>query len=276
MAFKREGDDLSQLNALRKRRVADLLASYIPEDEAILMKNGRYACSICFSRPVFDTVDMLAVHRTGKKHVAGLQRFYSKKRGLQLEIQKRRHQEHVREEELGAGGQQAPLLSETRRIAHHVLLKAAPYNSCCKRNWPRSDDHTATPGHSKTTPSNWQSPAGGVTELPRVAEGSWTTDTQPTTSLQAEEHKQADNANVATSGRRSHVERAAGTKKKGRRKSQATPPPAPADPEKQKLAEHYLKLRSAGWIPDGCGRWTRDEAAEFDSDEEEPPPLPLP
>ncbi|GCC40262.1 hypothetical protein chiPu_0024383, partial [Chiloscyllium punctatum] len=40
MAFKREGDDLSQLNVLRKRRVADLLASYIPEDEAVLMRNG--------------------------------------------------------------------------------------------------------------------------------------------------------------------------------------------------------------------------------------------
>ncbi|XP_067878858.1 sodium channel modifier 1 isoform X4 [Heterodontus francisci] len=145
MAFKREGDDLSQLNALRKRRVADLLASYIPEDEAILMKNGRYACSVCYNRPVFDTVDMLAVHRTGKRHVAGLQRFYRNKWSLRLEIQKRRHQQHVREEEeeAGAGGQQtgtelAPLLSQTRRITHHALLKAAPYNSCCKRTrFPR-------------------------------------------------------------------------------------------------------------------------------------------
>lgn len=30
----------------------------------------RYACTVCFHRPVFDTLDMLTVHRTGKKHIA--------------------------------------------------------------------------------------------------------------------------------------------------------------------------------------------------------------
>ncbi|MEE6491530.1 hypothetical protein FKM82_016251 [Ascaphus truei] len=43
MSFKRDGDDSCQLNVLKKRRVADLLASYIPEDEALLLKNGRCA-----------------------------------------------------------------------------------------------------------------------------------------------------------------------------------------------------------------------------------------
>ena len=28
----------------------------------------RYACTVCGHRPVFDTVDMLAIHRQGKKH----------------------------------------------------------------------------------------------------------------------------------------------------------------------------------------------------------------
>uniref|UniRef100_A0A8C5P5I4 Uncharacterized protein n=1 Tax=Jaculus jaculus TaxID=51337 RepID=A0A8C5P5I4_JACJA len=41
MSFKREGDDWSQLNVLKKRRVGDLLASYIPEDEALMLRDGR-------------------------------------------------------------------------------------------------------------------------------------------------------------------------------------------------------------------------------------------
>lgn len=30
-------------------------------------------------------------------------------------------------------------------------------------------------------------------------------------------------------------------------------------------------LRSSGWIPDGTGKWLKDDNVEFDSDEEEPP-----
>ncbi|XP_067878856.1 sodium channel modifier 1 isoform X2 [Heterodontus francisci] len=268
MAFKREGDDLSQLNALRKRRVADLLASYIPEDEAILMKNGRYACSVCYNRPVFDTVDMLAVHRTGKRHVAGLQRFYRNKWSLRLEIQKRRHQQHVREEEeeAGAGGQQtgtelAPLLSQTRRITHHALLKAAPYNSCCKRTRPGGEGPSPSPGCGDAAATE----AGGGPELPRSAGGASITDAQPTASLPAGKGTQPG----------SHVE-AERAKKRRRGKAPAASRSSAADPERQKLVEHYLTLRSSGWIQDSCGRWTRDETVEFDSDEEEPPPLSLP
>ncbi|XP_067832099.1 sodium channel modifier 1 [Heptranchias perlo] len=278
MAFKREGDDLSQLNALKKRRVADLLASYIPEDEAILMKNGRYACSVCSYLPVFDTVDMLAVHRSGKKHVESLQRFYGHKQGLRLEIQKRRHQQYVREEESGAAGAKqtadelAPLLRQTRRIAHHALLKAAPYNSCCKRRRPGEDDLTISPYRSDTTGVSQQTPAGAsrdVTEPPRVSGGPSSTDMVPTASLPA-----GDGTRTGSPG--SHAGSARKKSRKKVSKSQKPPQSTPADAEKRKLMEHYLKLRSSGWIQDGRGRWVRDERVEFDSDEEEPPPLSLP
>uniref|UniRef100_A0A0E9SCR7 Uncharacterized protein n=1 Tax=Anguilla anguilla TaxID=7936 RepID=A0A0E9SCR7_ANGAN len=49
MSFKREGDDSSQLNILKKRRVADLLSNFIPEDEAALMKNGGRSKSCSFT-----------------------------------------------------------------------------------------------------------------------------------------------------------------------------------------------------------------------------------
>lgn len=50
---------------------------------------------------------------------------------------------------------------------------------------------------------------------------------------------------------------------------------APISPTKRRVLNHYLTLRSSGWIPDGQGRWIKDENVEFDSDEEEPPDLPL-
>ena len=34
--------------------------------------SNRYCCMVCHHRPIFDTVNMLAVHRQGKKHAAGM------------------------------------------------------------------------------------------------------------------------------------------------------------------------------------------------------------
>lgn len=34
-----------------------------------------------------------------------------------------------------------------------------------------------------------------------------------------------------------------------------------------------MSVPSAGWIRDRSGKWVKDENAEFDSDEEEPPLL---
>ncbi|XP_013929655.1 PREDICTED: sodium channel modifier 1 [Thamnophis sirtalis] len=49
-----------------------------------------------------------------------------------------------------------------------------------------------------------------------------------------------------------------------------------SDPEKRRTLEHYLNLKSSGWVPDGSGKWVKDENVEFDSDEEEPPEFPPP
>ncbi|XP_051901874.1 sodium channel modifier 1 [Pristis pectinata] len=265
MAFKRDGDDLSQLNALRKRRVADLLASYIPEDEAILLKSGRYACSVCSYRPVFDTVDMLAVHRTGKKHITSLQRFYGQKRDLQLEVQKHRHRQHIQEEESGSEARPEqehlpPLLRKTRQIAHHALLKAAPYNSYCKRK--RSGDDVPTPSPTTSASASGNQWAGTPGAIP-----GWTG-----ASAEAQEGRQPEGAPPGS-------QTEGGTRRGRQRKASACRPPpcsADADPARQKLLEYHLHLRSSGWIQDPCGKWVRDGAAEFDSDEEDPPALPPP
>ncbi|XP_061215492.1 sodium channel modifier 1 [Neopsephotus bourkii] len=245
MSFKREGDDPAQLGALQKRRVADLLASYIPEEEALLLRSGRYACTVCPHRPVFDTLDVLSVHRAGKKHRNSLQRFYGRKGPVQGTAQKLQPKEEVRTE-----GAPAPLLARTRRIAQSALLKAAPYSSCCRRPGVQGSSSRARRG--------------------------------PDAALVLPEPPQKEGEAVASSPAAELLGHRAGHAGK----SQAVPGPSSSSeaspgrgqpkalsPERRQALEQYLRLRSAGWLRDPAGRWVKDENAEFDSDEEEPPLL---
>ncbi|KAL3841939.1 hypothetical protein ACJMK2_020016 [Sinanodonta woodiana] len=124
MSFKREGDDLQQLGVLRQRRIHDLFAEDIAEDEASLLSNGRFTCLVCNQRPIFDTVNMLAVHRRGKKHEANLKHFNRKKRELQTLIQKRQHEKFLRDGTASIN-QAVP--------SYRGLGNVAPYNPCVKR-----------------------------------------------------------------------------------------------------------------------------------------------
>ncbi|XP_061166840.1 sodium channel modifier 1-like [Saccostrea echinata] len=97
MSFKRDGDDTNQLGVLRKRRVKELFAEDIPEDEALLTSNGRFACLVCTYRPVFDTVIMLSQHRKGKKHEAYMEQFQEKKDELEMLIKQRKHEQYLKD-----------------------------------------------------------------------------------------------------------------------------------------------------------------------------------
>uniref|UniRef100_A0A8B9BV83 Sodium channel modifier 1 n=1 Tax=Anser brachyrhynchus TaxID=132585 RepID=A0A8B9BV83_9AVES len=194
-----------------KRRVAELLANYIPEDEALLLRSGRYACTVCAHRPVFDTLEVLAVHRAGRKHLGSLQRCYGSERWREDAAQEQRHEELVRVEVA------APLLARTRRIAQSALLKAAPYSSCCRRTGKSS---VVIASESALSPQPCEAPGAGA--VPAAAEVSWALLTRE--------------------------------------------PPA-------SRASRPLSIPSAGWIQDRSGKWVKDENAEFDSDEDEPPAL---
>ncbi|XP_005084342.1 sodium channel modifier 1 isoform X1 [Mesocricetus auratus] len=228
MSFKREGDDWSQLNVLKKRRVGDLLASYIPEDEALMLRDGRFACAICPHRPVLDTLAMLTAHRAGKKHLSSLKLFYGKKQSGKKTEQNPRQQNELKTESKA----EAPLLTQTRLITQNALHRAPHYNSCCRRK------------HRPEAPT----PSASSSPLPA-----------PEVGLQ--------NAKISR-----EPETKAGSHAK---ESSALLASAPMSPTKRRVLNHYLTLRSSGWIPDGQGRWIKDENVEFDSDEEEPPDLPL-
>jgi len=97
MSFKRDGDDSSLLETLRKRRIKDLFSEDIPEDEAKLLSNGRFACLVCKSNPIFDTVSMLSVHKKGKKHQHSELLHQEKKNELKQLIAARKHESYLRD-----------------------------------------------------------------------------------------------------------------------------------------------------------------------------------
>ncbi|KAM5256357.1 LOW QUALITY PROTEIN: sodium channel modifier 1 [Ctenodactylus gundi] len=245
MSFKREGDDWSQLNVLKvsmnervwnsfsrplkaKRRVGDLLASYIPEDEALMLRDGRFACAVCPHRPVLDTLAMLTAHRAGKKHLTSLQLFYGKKQPRKGVEQHPRQGNEWREETKA----EAPLLTQTRLITQNALHRPPDYNSCCRRK------------HRLEAPG----PSVSGTPLPATE--------------------------IELQSRKVGMEPEPGVGQPAK-ESASVSAPAPMSPMRRRALDRYLTLRSSGWIPDGQGRWIKDENVEFDSDEEEPPDLSL-
>lgn len=243
----------------QKRRVADLLSNFIPEDEAGLLKNGRYTCLVCSYRPVFDTVDTLTVHRKGKRHLEGLKAFYGKKAQLKNDITKRRHENYVQAEdtrqELSCS---APLLAQTRKLTHHALLKTVPYNSC----------------HRKTSTKTAKGPLSVSTD-PDNATSSKTASEQEKACQKTEvsnNFSQSRSSGCTAANKGSHPSEDV-------KDSQAavTQEVEPLTAQRRRELEHHLKLKSAGWLQDRSGHWVKDENVEFDSDEEEPPSLaPLP
>ncbi|KAK3727637.1 hypothetical protein RRG08_032598 [Elysia crispata] len=120
MSFKRDGNDSNLLTSLRKRRIGELLGESIPEEEAKLLSNGRFTCTVCNSVPIFDNVNMLVVHRQGKKHLANLKIHESKQRELMQLKAKRDHHQFLKK-----GTTFLPMaLSSTSGI-----LKSTPYDS---------------------------------------------------------------------------------------------------------------------------------------------------
>ncbi|KAI3360739.1 hypothetical protein L3Q82_012975 [Scortum barcoo] len=265
MSFKREGDDKSQLNILKRRRVEDLLSHFIPEDEATLMKNGRYACLVCSSRPVFDTVDMLTVHRKGKKHLAGLKSFYGKKAQLKNEITKRKHENYIKAEDSRQVSNyrsyahkepscSAPLLAQTRKLTHHALLKTVPYNSCHRKTSTKSEKG---PQSSGSNPSDSSS-----RKMSEQDKSCWKSEVSNYLSPSSSTGSTAAcEASLPSQDRQAAVKQEA----------------EPITAQRRQELEHYLKLKSNGWLQDRNGQWVKDKNVEFDSDEEEPPSLaPLP
>ncbi|NXY80385.1 SCNM1 protein, partial [Glareola pratincola] len=227
----------------QKRRVADLLANYIPEDEALLLRSGRYACTVCAHRPVFDTLDVLTVHRAGKKHMSSNAGWYGHPFLTPPGPLARPPLSSVPSPQ----GSPAPLLARTRRIARSALLKAAPYSSCCRRTGSQAAPPQAAPPQ--------RGPSTALTPPELSQKDGEAVDASPAALLPGHCGARPWSDTCSCGGEswpRWHGE------------PHNEPPLTPSV---------HLSIPSAGWIQDRSGKWVKDENAEFDSDEDEPPAL---
>ncbi|CAN8004411.1 unnamed protein product [Ixodes hexagonus] len=169
MSFKRDGTDTSLLQDLKRRRVSELLVGHIPEDEALLLKNGKYACTLCQHRPVLDTIEMLANHRKGKRHLTSLTRHLANLKWKEKELQRRTQAASVQVDPGGTKEAPASLkvlgsaaTKGSKRAPRLKLMKSAPYNSCCKKKSERASSSAGTgcqnPGTTSAAPGNAENP----------------------------------------------------------------------------------------------------------------------
>nr|XP_037289038.1 sodium channel modifier 1-like [Rhipicephalus microplus] len=259
MAFKREGTDTALLQDLQKRRVSEILVSHIPEDEALLLKNGKYACTLCPHRPVLDTIEMLAMHRKGKRHLIS--------EWKERELEKRLQEANAAARTVITSFDRSKLLGSapvkaTKKAPRLKLMKSAPYSSCCKKKGGDQEGTNASGINEAKTPAVSQN-----AENPLVKAYIKKTQRKNSFTAVVEQSKRSS----TTPQRCDNGESTARPKKTVYKdvKKDLTQEEAK---EKAK-AQYFLNLRMSGWKLDRDGKWVKDENVEFDSDEEEPPPF---
>ncbi|XP_039568972.1 sodium channel modifier 1 isoform X2 [Passer montanus] len=194
MSFKRDESDPGPLGALQRRRVAELLASAIPEDEALLLRDGRRCCCTARAGSTWTACSVPS----------------------------------------GAAGPTRP------------------------RRDPRSPRGRSQGGRTKGSSCRAGIP-GVIPKNPQTPPKSSGNPGNP--------------GNPETPGP-THREGAPKDRKRRKGNSRSSEGPEGPSPERLRILRHHLHLRSRGWIQDPSGNWVKDGNAEFDSDEEEPPPLP--
>ncbi|XP_040901065.1 sodium channel modifier 1 isoform X3 [Toxotes jaculatrix] len=234
---------------------------------------------------------MLTVHRKGKRHLEGLKAFYCKKAQLKNEITKRQHETYVQaEDKRQEPSSSAPLLAQTRKLTHHALLKTVPYNSCHRKTSTKSEKGPVSissdpsgNAYSKTPPEQhsacWKSEVSNSVP-PGSSSGFITGKACHRKSFfllfsdlvlkktQAQSCFNCGDVFCFVANKELHQSKdMKGSQLTGAQQAE------PMTAQRRRELEHYLKLKSDGWLQDRSGQWIKDESVEFDSDEEEPPSL---
>ncbi|KAK3727495.1 hypothetical protein QZH41_018362 [Actinostola sp. cb2023] len=284
MSFKRVADDFDDFNLHRKRRVNDLLLDTIPCDEVFLMANGKLACIVCRHRPVFDTTAMLSIHRNGKKHITNaLVKLERAKEDAEI-IQRREHESYLKANKNG----EAPLLGITKLKKELALNDSHQSTNDYKKPVV---DHCGV-GHSTSTCVNKpffkaatnfmmplqkgtsQSHNSSCTSSKNPSARNKRKDAMkdrflsinPLTKQKCDAQETCDNEkNSGVNVRLSHVLTVGTSTIVNEELSEYE------KLDNKSKALYISKLRQLGWVMGLDGKWQKDENAEFDSDEDEPP-----
>ncbi|XP_037527217.1 sodium channel modifier 1 [Rhipicephalus sanguineus] len=278
MAFKREGTDTALLQDLQKRRVSEILVSHIPEDEALLLKNGKYACTLCPHRPVLDTIEMLAMHRKGKRHLINLTRHLSHTKWKERELQKRLQEANTASGTVATSFDRTKLLGSapvkaTKKAPRLKLMKSAPYSSCCKKKGGDQEGTGVSGTGEAKTPAVLQN-----TENPLVKAYIKKTQLKNSFTAVVEQSKRSSttpsSTNLRLDGSSQKCDDGESIARPRKAVSKGIKKDLTEEEAKEKAkAQYFLNLRMSGWKLDKDGKWVKDENVEFDSDEEEPPPF---
>ncbi|KAK8742848.1 hypothetical protein OTU49_001697 [Cherax quadricarinatus] len=284
MSFKRETDnDASYLDQLKNSRVRELLAEHIPEDEALLLKNGRYACLVCSHRPVCDTLPMLSRHRIGKKHLYCLAKFMERKQEVELLILKRQQETYLKTGQTSNPGATALPNNNQSHGQESSLFNKYSTHTRAKRPSRR------TPYSRKET-INIKRSEGCSIQQEMISKHTSSVEDEVTRYVKKILQKNEFSDAVMKERRLCHLPQSKietpitmnsvnlTANSLGEDKlpvasdlaSQEKVVISPSSQFKLERCKYYQNLRASGWKRDLLGNWTRDAEAEFDSDEEPP------
>ncbi|XP_073991344.1 sodium channel modifier 1-like isoform X1 [Rhodnius prolixus] len=247
MSFKRDGDDISLLNRLKKQRVSEILGDHIPEDEAKLLSNGRLTCLVCTHRPIFDTTTMLAKHRQGKKHLFELNKYI--KRNEQLELLKIKKEQHLLME-----NQKRLELVNSVNIAQ-LLGQKSNESSELKAGNRRKVIELPIVVNKLPISCEPKKPSSSASQLRKYLKG-----IKKKQSLESV----LDRKKSTYSSRSSESMDAIHSYDSGRDAIQIT-----SNKPRSLQAENDFSRHLSGWIKDKSGNWKKDPEAEFDTDDED-------
>ncbi|XP_047480847.1 sodium channel modifier 1-like [Penaeus chinensis] len=270
MSFKPDTSPASLLNQLNDRRVTELLAEHIPEDEAKLLSNGRYTCLVCNDRPIADTLAVLSQHRVGKKHRFYLAKFMEKKEEIERLILKRKQETYLKNGTTGdSGAKLQPDRVLGQATARGLLKTSSTYDSRSRSKYKpysrkevlefdrqeivstQQMDNPLEPANPKTQVNKYIRQSRRKRDFTDVVEAKRKLTVTPLNN---------DSPCVPK------LKTPTNTQRDGPESSSEMPVPKEID----ERTKYYQNLRASGWKKDLMGNWVRDDDAEFDSDDEPP------
>lgn len=241
---------------------------------------------VCKHCPVFDTVAVLSIHRQGKKHLANAKVRLEKLREDAELRQKREHMQYLDAiQENPNETEKAPLLkitqqqmkralrgsqcSSTKRCANHERKPNLPFFQSRKAVYTKTNNtQTWETGAELSNGVGANSHVVGDTiAFPSNSRGSEATGNKSTGSSQI-----PSISNLSKQGSNELISRAPNqlTQRSSALLNNHQHQRELSSDERARR-EHFSRLRQAGWIMGSDGKWCKDENAEFDSDEDEPP-----
>lgn len=238
---------------------------------------------VCKHCPVFDTVAVLSIHRQGKKHLANAKIRLEKLREDAELRQKREHLKYMEMLEGYSNQEDAPLLKITQQKTERALQGSTEVKKQCAEREKRPNNlpffqsrkpldlnlSSTKKGQAKGTESTGTLLNSEETKLNQHSKNTQTADAKKTglsETLSNSKNSDATSQSTTNCPRSNQLAQTSATFSSG-----SSDLKKELSPKEKARREHFSRLRQAGWIMGLDGKWYKDENAEFDSDEDEPP-----